>query len=176
MNQASLKYNSQVKLLLDVLPFIAKENIFALKGGTAINLFVRDLPRLSVDIDLAYIGYEPREQALKKIEAGLLRIKKELEHRLQKIKVISSHKEGLQIDMKLFVEQNHTQIKIEVNPVVRGTLFPIQIRSLTEKASLQYGVEVDAQVVGLGDLYGGKLVAALDRQHPRDLFDVKNRF
>jgi hypothetical protein len=39
-------------LLVEVLPVVAGEPCFALKGGTAINLFVRDLPRLSVDIDL----------------------------------------------------------------------------------------------------------------------------
>ena len=45
-------YKAQVDLLLQILPHIAKEEIFALKGGTAINLFVRDMPRLSIDIDL----------------------------------------------------------------------------------------------------------------------------
>ncbi len=48
-------YTKQVKLLLDVLPEVAREEHFALHGGTAINLFVRDMPRLSVDIDLTYV-------------------------------------------------------------------------------------------------------------------------
>lgn len=48
------KYNHQVRLLLAVLPEIAKEHCFALHGGTAINLFIRNMPRLSVDIDLTY--------------------------------------------------------------------------------------------------------------------------
>ena len=52
MNNA---YTKQVKLLLDVLPEVAKETCFAMHGGTAINLFVRDMPRLSVDIDLTYV-------------------------------------------------------------------------------------------------------------------------
>ena len=52
------KFYTQVVLLLDVLPYIAKESCFALKGGTAINLFVRDFPRLSVDADLTYLGDE----------------------------------------------------------------------------------------------------------------------
>jgi hypothetical protein len=51
-------YYPQVRLLVGVLPFIARERCFALKGGTAINLFVRDLPRLSVDIDLAFVPLE----------------------------------------------------------------------------------------------------------------------
>jgi len=56
-------YRSQVELLLRVLPYVAKEKVFALKGGTAINLFVRDLPRLSVDIDLTYLPFEDRATA-----------------------------------------------------------------------------------------------------------------
>ena len=46
-------YYRQVALLMQVLPYVAVEREFALKGGTAINLFIRDFPRLSVDIDLA---------------------------------------------------------------------------------------------------------------------------
>jgi predicted nucleotidyltransferase component of viral defense system len=45
----------QAELLLRILPLIHKEEVFALKGGTAINFFVQDLPRLSVDIDLTYL-------------------------------------------------------------------------------------------------------------------------
>lgn len=66
-------------LLLDVLPYISKESCFALKGGTAINLFVHDFPRLSVDADLTYLGDESREEALKKTEEALIRIKTDLE-------------------------------------------------------------------------------------------------
>lgn len=61
MNEA---YKRQVKLLLDVLPEIAKEDCFAMHGGTAINLFLQDMPRLSVDIDLTYVGLEVRAEAL----------------------------------------------------------------------------------------------------------------
>ena len=57
-------YYKQVQLLLEVLPFVSKEECFALKGGTAINMFVRDMPRLSVDIDLMYLPIENREISL----------------------------------------------------------------------------------------------------------------
>lgn len=67
------KFYPQVVLLLDVLPYVAKESCFALKGGTAINLFVRNFPRLSVDIDLTYLGSEPREDALAKTYSTLFR-------------------------------------------------------------------------------------------------------
>lgn len=66
MDRNTLFY-AQVQLLLRVLPFIAKESCFALKGGTAINLFVRDFPRLSVDIDLVFLPSTTRQQALESI-------------------------------------------------------------------------------------------------------------
>lgn len=104
--------------MVGVLPFVARERCFALKGGTAINLFVRDLPRLSVDIDLAYLPVGERAAALREIDAAFQRIKRSLEG---------------------------------VSPA--------------------YGAEVP--VLSFEDLYAGKIVAALDRQHPRDLFDAK---
>lgn len=57
-------FKEQVALLLDILPLITAYPQFALKGGTAINLFTQDMPRLSVDIDLTYLPLEPREQTL----------------------------------------------------------------------------------------------------------------
>lgn len=60
---AEQSYKQQVSLLLSVLPEVAKESCFALHGGTAINLFVRDMPRLSVDIDLTYLPLEDRQSA-----------------------------------------------------------------------------------------------------------------
>lgn len=60
-------YFKQVQLLIEVLPHVTRGQYFALKGGTAINLFVRDMPRLSVDIDLMYLPVEPRDESLKNI-------------------------------------------------------------------------------------------------------------
>lgn len=68
-------YRQQVALLLRVLPFVEEERAFALKGGTAINLFVRDMPRLSVDIDLTWLPVEDRATSLAAINAAMLRIK-----------------------------------------------------------------------------------------------------
>jgi predicted nucleotidyltransferase component of viral defense system len=66
------KYKAQVDLLLTILPQVAKEKSLALKGGTAINLFVREMPRLSVDIDLTYTSIaDDRETALKNISDAL---------------------------------------------------------------------------------------------------------
>lgn len=166
------KFYPQVELLLDILPYIAKESCFALKGGTAINLFIRDFPRLSVDADLTYLGSEPRDEALLKTEEALLRIKTNIEKHIG-AKVTSSSRQSQTTDIKLFINRNGVQVKIEANPVLRGVLYPAQLMPLQAKVSSEFEKEFDIQVSSLPDLYGGKISAALDRQHPRDLFDVK---
>lgn len=74
-------YSAQVRLLVRVLPVIARADCFALKGGTAINLFIRDMPRLSVDIDLAFLPMGERAAALRRIDAALDAIAKTLAQR-----------------------------------------------------------------------------------------------
>ena len=75
-------YARQVRLLVQTLPLVFQEPVFALKGGTAINLFVRDLPRLSVDIDLTYLPVEDRDTSLAAIDAALRRIADAIEQAL----------------------------------------------------------------------------------------------
>ncbi|MGV8137066.1 MAG: nucleotidyl transferase AbiEii/AbiGii toxin family protein [Mangrovibacterium sp.] len=89
------KYRAQVDLLLQTIPYVAKETNFALKGGTAINLFVRNMPRLSVDIDLTYLPINDRETALKDISEGLARIKVNLERSVPGISVTPASREGI---------------------------------------------------------------------------------
>ena len=89
------KYKDRVDLLLLVLPYVAKEKIFALKGGTAINLFIRNLPRLSVDIDLHYIEIKDRHESLQEIESAISRIKTDLDRHIRGINVIPSNPEDL---------------------------------------------------------------------------------
>ena len=67
-------YRKQVALMVKALPHVAKEDCFALKGGTAINLFIRNLPRLSVDIDLTYLPVAGRSHSLSEIDTALKRI------------------------------------------------------------------------------------------------------
>lgn len=162
------KYKRQVALLLDVLPEVAKESCFALHGGTAINLFVRDMPRLSVDIDLTYVPIEDRTVSLKGISAGLENIKARIEAAVQGVKVIHSESNG-----KLLISNRGAVIKLEVNLTNRGTIALPQKMTLSEKAQTEFEVFCVVPVVPLGQLFGGKICAALDRQHPRDLFDVK---
>lgn len=167
------KYASYVDLMLKILPHVALEKCFSLKGGTAINLFVRNMPRMSVDIDLAYVGLEPRDSAIKNAENALSRIKSEIEKQVPKTKVLRPTKSDDDNISKLIAVSNGVQIKIEANPVIRGTVFESAERDLVENAEKQFKVAMSVPVVSIPDLYGGKIVAALDRQHPRDLFDIK---
>ncbi|MEM7618832.1 MAG: nucleotidyl transferase AbiEii/AbiGii toxin family protein [Pseudomonadota bacterium] len=161
-------YKKQVSLLLSTLPEVAKEKCFVLHGGTAINLFVRDMPRLSVDIDLTYFPIEDRATSLENISQSLERIKTYIESRLQAVRVVHQHKVS-----KLQVSYDGIQIKLEVNQIARGTLKSPQILQLCEKAQSEFEAFCAMPIVPTGQLYGGKICAALDRQHPRDLFDIK---
>jgi hypothetical protein len=161
-------YRKQVGLLLNVLPEVAKETCFALHGGTAINLFVRNMPRLSVDIDLTYTEVAERQSTLSAINDALARIKERVERLLPSVRV--QHKPEI---CKLRIDQGGTPIKVEVNMVGRGVLGEAVKPHLCDAAQEEFDAFCSVPMVPLGQLYGGKLCAALDRQHPRDLFDVK---
>lgn len=165
------QYRRQVTLLIRVVPLVAQEDCFALKGGTAINLFVRDLPRLSVDIDLTYLPVQARDQSLKEIEASLRRIAGRIKAQITGCQVTEGLAEG-RVN-KLFVQLGAATVKIEVTPVLRGCVYPAKAQSVTETVEDEFGF-AEIQVVSHADLYAGKLVAALDRQHPRDFFDVRD--
>jgi predicted nucleotidyltransferase component of viral defense system len=165
-------YRAQVDLLLQVLPYVAKEEQFALKGGTAINLFVRDMPRLSVDIDLTYLPLDSREVALKNIQDGLTRIKIDIEKNIPGIKIHLVTLNG-ESDVKLNVQGKNVQLKIEVNTITRGNVFNTELMQVVDAVQDEFGKFAAIQVVSLAELYGGKICAAIDRQHPRDIFDVK---
>lgn len=164
------RYVRQVALLVRTIPEIAEEPDFALKGGTAINLFVRDLPRLSVDIDLVYLPVAEREASLAAVTAGLNRIVERISSR-RGLSARHISDEGT----KLEVSDGRSRVIVEANPVIRGTVFAPELRSVTPKVEEQFGF-AEMQVVSLPDLYAGKIAAALDRQHPRDLFDIHYLF
>jgi Nucleotidyl transferase AbiEii toxin, Type IV TA system len=164
-------YNVQVELLVNVLPFIAREAIFALKGGTAINLFYRDMPRLSVDIDLTYLPIEDRKTSLADIDAALNRVQKAIRSELSSL-TVDRIRGGDDNQTRLLVRRGTTQVKIETSPVMRGTLYAPALKSVTANVQNRFGF-AEINVLAFEDLYGGKLHAAVDRQHPRDLFDVK---
>lgn len=164
-------YFKQVELLVRILPFIAEQTLFAVKGGTAINLFIRDLPRLSVDIDLVYLPVEDRTTSLNKIDEALKKISGDASSAIRGLQIIPSVLSGTGKIIKLMIEFHTVRIKVEVSPVLRGTVFPPETLSVRDKASEFIGY-AEAQVASFQDLYAGKICAALDRQHPRDLFDI----
>jgi len=161
------RYVDQVSLLVRAIPEIAREDIFALKGGTAINLFVRDLPRLSVDIDLVYLPVADRDSSLQAVRDGLERIAS----RLERDGRMAVERRLLPDGKRLVVQADGVTIKIEVSPVLRGTVFPPVLRSVNAAVEERFGF-AEMQLVSEADLYAGKIAAALDRQHPRDLFDI----
>jgi len=162
-------YEQQVGLILKTMPEVAKIEAFALHGGTAINLFLRDLPRLSVDIDLTYVPIEDRQSTLSNIQSLLQSLQDNLQQRFSYLSIQNQAQKG-----KLLISQGQVKIKIEVNLVKRGCLSPPQMHFLCDKASEHFDAFVAMPMVGIGQVYGGKFCAALDRQHPRDLFDVKH--
>ena len=167
---ANSRYAKQVQLLVRVLPLVDTEKCFALKGGTAINLFYRSLPRLSVDIDLLYIPMDDREKALQNIRAALSRISKLIVKTIPGSRVQDTHEQSEAL--RLIVSHEDVRIKVELSPVIRGSVFPEERMEVTEEVEREFGY-VEMQLASFPDLYAGKLCAALDRQHPRDLFDVK---
>lgn len=166
-------YQRQVGLLVRALPFVAMETEFALKGGTAINLFIRDLPRLSVDIDLTFLPVADRDSSLAAIDAGMARIMTSIIKGIPGSEVTPSHLHREGIITKLIVRLAEAQIKIEVTPVMRGAVYAPEPRDVAPSVEDAYGF-ASVPIVSFADLYAGKIVAALDRQHPRDLFDVRD--
>lgn len=167
------QYKGQVRLLMRLVPIVARETCFALKGGTAINLFIRNLPRLSVDIDLMYLPINDRPAALADIDAAMKRIKTSTLAEVPGARVAENpHDSAI---LRLLVMAEGTQVKIEVSPVLRGVVHEPSVIPVTEAVEEVFGF-AETSVVSFEDLFAGKLVAALDRQHPRDLFDVRSLF
>jgi hypothetical protein len=153
-----------------VAPVIFRKPTFALKGGTAINLFVRDMPRLSVDLDLVYTDHQAgRDDAMRMISSHLELIRADLNEL-----GMTCHAATTQLgeELKLFIERNRTRVKVEVNHVFRGTILPVESRPLTVEAQDTFFTDIEIPLLHPDELYGSKLVAAMDRQHPRDIFDI----
>jgi hypothetical protein len=164
-------YVATAELLVEVAPVVFGSGQFALKGGTAINLFFRNVPRLSVDLDLVFLDHRlPRGTALAAINEALRVAKHELGRRGLKVHPVSSADTG---ETKLIVQRDDISVKIEVNTVIRGTVHPARRRGLTPSASDMLMADVELPLLAEEEIYGSKLVAAMDRQHPRDLFDVR---
>lgn len=167
MYAADNPFLPQARLAARVLRFFAEDPSLALKGGTAINLFYRDLPRLSVDLDFVYLPVADRDRSLAGITKALERVARRAEEALGGIRV-QAQDAGRG---KLVAQQGRTTITVEVNTVLRGSVYPANHRTALPSVEERFG-DIEAQVLSFEDVYAGKFVAALDRQHPRDLFDV----
>lgn len=159
-------YKEQVGLLLHILPLIYKEKNFAVHGGTAINLFVQNMPRYSVDVDITYVPIEDRETSLKKINEKLHAISDAIKQAVPGVKIKA-------VPEKLLCMRSTYTVKIEVNAIQRGLIGDCIEMPLCEKAQQEFELFCKARLVSISQLYGGKIGAALARQHPRDLFDFK---
>lgn len=164
-------YENQVQLLVACLPAVAKQDVFALKGGTAINLFYRDMPRLSVDIDLTYLPIEDRTTSLANIDATLDTILADISQAVPNVEV-KRIAGGSDNDTRILVRQQGATIKIETSPVARGTVHKPVLMPVSDAVQERFGF-AEMPVVAFEDLFAGKFHAATDRQHPRDIFDVK---
>lgn len=169
-NWADNRYAERVRLLLEILPAVAAETRFALKGGTAINLFERDLPRLSVDIDLTWLPIGEFASDAREISAALEKIGETLRSGPLRLQVQTSGTDtGIH---RLIASRNRARVQIETTPVMRGTVHPVRTKRVQTAVEQAFGF-AEMQVLDFADLYAGKLCAALSRQHPRDLFDVQ---
>ena len=166
----NLTYVQTVNLLLDVAPIVFQTPRFALKGGTALNLFIQDIPRLSVDIDVVFIDHQlDRDAALDEIAQELNRIELAIIEMGYQATIRKMHSGD---EVKIIISNAEVEVKIEVNFVFRGTVLPLQNLSLSTKTQKLFSRNILLPVLSTSELYGSKLVAAMDRQHPRDLFDV----
>jgi len=163
-------YVNLVRLLIEAAPVVFEGSHFAMKGGTAINLFVADMPRLSVDIDLVFADHRVgRNEALQSIADALASMRRALARQGIEAEVVAS-KSGE--ESKLFIRRDLNLVKVEANHVFRGTVLPVEVRTLVPEARALFATGMSVKTLAVPELYGSKLVAAMDRQHPRDLFDV----
>ncbi len=165
-------FHHQAELLISILPHMTKDTDFALHGGTAINFFVRDMPRLSVDIDLTYLRIGPREEASRAISEQLKIISKRIISSMPSVKIEEKTETPGKRITKLFIKKQNAIVKVEPNQVIRGSLFGCEDRDLCKRAENVFEKFVTTKMLSFADLYGSKICAALDRQHPRDIFDI----
>jgi predicted nucleotidyltransferase component of viral defense system len=162
------------RLLIQVAPLVFVDDQFGLKGGTAINLFLRDMPRLSVDLDLVFTDHAVgRKEAIARINTAVRDAADRLRARRLEVYVPGAGSDG---ETKLMVRSGAAEVKVEISTVMRGTVHRVRRASLTPLARDTLLADIEIPVLASEDVYGGKLVAALDRQHPRDLFDVMELF
>ena len=163
-------YQRAVQLLLRLVPPVFATEAFALKCGTAINLFMAPVSRLSVDLDLVFLPLGlSRDEALASISSELDGVRE----RAASIGLgVRAPRRLTGDDTQLLVSDGQMEVKIEVNQIFRGSVLPPRMVDLHPTAQDLFATSVTARLIATSEIYAGKAVAALDRQHPRDLFDV----
>ena len=165
----------KVLRLADILRFLNSNmltrKILGLKGGTAINLTIFDLPRLSVDIDLDYAVNDSREEMMKRRELITEDIKKYLSTENYTFTARSKSRHSL--DSFVFAYKTLSgstdNIKIEINYSLRAHIFNIEFRPTVARAIVP-GFSVNS--LAAPEIFAGKINALLSRTAPRDLYDV----
>ncbi len=165
-------FYQQAGLLISILPYMTKDTDFALHGGTAVNFFVRDMPRVSIDVDLTYLPINSYEEAVKDIDRQLRLISRRISSDMPFVSVEEKVEASTGLVSKLYVRKQNAIVKVEPNNVIRGSLFGTEERDLCRKAEEVFEKFVSIKTLVFADLYGSKICAALDRQHPRDIFDI----
>ena len=165
------RYSDQVALVIDTLNLIDWETSnFALKGGTAINLFYENYPRASVDIDLVYLPLNDRSTAIQQIRDEM----QQLTAKFNKYGLTAIIKHISQDNPvgKIEIGRNRIKIIVEPNTSLRGNLYFPEYKDLCKSAQQIFQKEAVVKCLAYLELYAGKLNAMVDRQHPRDIFDM----
>ncbi len=147
------QYHKQAELLLRILPEVMREDVFALKGGTAINFFWRDYPRLSVDIDLTYLPLKERDLSLLDINDRLASIETRLQRIFPGIQTTQRKDSKSKLINGLNIRYNDATVKIEVNTVIRGSVYPTVNNKLSSKAEDIFGLSLSALTLYLLRIY-----------------------
>lgn len=167
----------KVYRLADILEYLNTNPLLkdslALKGGTAINLTIFNLPRLSVDIDLDYLRLDSREDMLTSREMINTTIDKFMISRgySQSPRTKTPHSLDSWVYGYINAGGNRDNIKVEINYSLRAHVLPAEERPIiTEHFSIEYRVKSLASI----EIFGSKINAMLSRAAARDLYDVGN--
>jgi hypothetical protein len=148
--------------LLRILTIVNREDNFALKGGSAINSFFRNLTRLSIDMDLTYLPLQDREISLKGINYFLLKIEKDIFRLLPSAKIIRKQSPINKFIYGPLINNRDAVVKIEPNTTIRGAVYPVVAMELCKCAEEVFELTLNFRTLPLEDIYGGKIFAALD--------------
>ncbi|MBD2551427.1 nucleotidyl transferase AbiEii/AbiGii toxin family protein [Microcystis elabens FACHB-917] len=155
-------YTATVRQLLDIAPVVFTTPHFAIKGGTALNLFLHNLPRLSVDIDVVFTNHSlGREEALQAIATELSAISQRLEAMGYEVR---QRRNSASNETRLMVAGPLAEVKVEVNEVFRGTLLPLQQRPLSPATEEEFAQAVTLPLLATAELYGTFLLSLVQNQ------------